>query len=139
MKDKVFVDTNILVYAHDTSSGLKFQRARKIVEELWTSGLGVISTQVLQELCINLRKRPLRPIGVAEVRRIIEDFLKWELVTNSPTSVLAALDVETRYKLSFWDALIVQAAESAGAMLLYSEDFSHGQRYGTVRVLNPFV
>jgi len=55
MPDKYFVDTNILIYAHDRSAGLKYERARDLVERLWISGQGVLSTQVLQELCINLR------------------------------------------------------------------------------------
>ncbi len=139
MIDKVFVDTNILVYAHDSSAGQKYRRAHKLVEELWASGAGVISTQVLQELCINLRKRPARPLPASEVRRLIEDFSKWQVVVNTPASIPGALEIESRYKVSFWDALIVHAAESAGAALLYSEDFSSGQRYGTIRVVNPLV
>lgn len=139
MSDKVFVDTNILVYAHDTSAGTKHRRALKAVDDLWTSGMGVISTQVLQELCVNLRKRSLRPLPPPEVRRVIEDFTKWEVVVNSPESILAALHIEVRYKVSFWDALIIHAAESAGADVLFTEDLSPGQRYGDVRAVNPLV
>ncbi len=139
MNDKCFVDTKILVYAHDRSAGEKHDRARMLVEQLWSSGLGVLSTQVLQELCINLRRKISRPLPLFEVRQLVVDYSSWEIVTNTAESVVAALEIETRYKLSFWDALIVQAAESAGASVLYSEGFSPGQRYRTVQVVNPLV
>ncbi len=70
---------------------------------------------------------------------MIQDYLSWEVVVNQPESVLQALDIEVRYKISFWDALILQAAESCGAAVLYSEDLSTGQNYGTVRVINPLL
>ena len=139
MSDKFFVDTNILLYAHDRSAGLKHERARQLVERLWTSGQGVLSTQVLQELCINLRRKVARPLPVEEVRQIIQDYLNWEIVVNNPASVLQALEIEVRYQTSFWDALILQAAESSGAAVLYSEDLAAGQSYGPVQVVNPFA
>jgi predicted nucleic acid-binding protein len=139
MSDKCFVDTNILVYAHDRSAGAKHQRAQKLVEQLWDSGDGVISTQVLQELCINLRRKAGNPLPVDEVRLLLRDYLAWEVVTNSPDSVLRALDIELRFKISFWDALIIDAAEAAGASVLYSEDLSAGQRFGAIRVVNPLL
>ena len=139
MSDKCFVDTNILVYAHDRSSGIKNQRAQLLIEELWNAGTGVLSTQVLQELCINLRRKAGNPLPVEEVRRLIREYSTWEVVTNTPASVLGALEIETRYKTSFWDALILQAAEDAGVSILYSEDLASGQRYGAVRVVNPLI
>ena len=72
-----------------------------------------------------------------ETRSLIEDYLNWEIVVNTPDSVLEALTIETRYRISFCDALILHAAESSGAAILYSEDFSDGQTYGAVRVVNP--
>src|ERR1700680_947480 len=100
MPDKYFVDTNILMYAHDRSAGLKHERARQLVEHLWTSGQGVLSTQVLQELCINLRRKIARPLPTEEVRRLLQDYLSWEIVVNTPASVLQALEIEVRYKTS---------------------------------------
>ena len=138
MNDKAFVDTNILVYAHDRASGIKNDRARALIEKLWNTGGGVLSTQVLQELCINLRRKTIRPLSVEETRSLIEDYLNWEIVVNTPESVIEALAVETRYQISFWDALIIHAAESSGAAILYSEDLSDRQTYGSVRVVNPF-
>jgi len=139
MPDKYFVDTNILLYAHDRSTGLKHERARQLVERLWISGQGVLSTQVLQELCINLRRKIARPLPVEEVRRLIQDYLSWEIVVNTPASVLHALEIEVRYKTSFWDALVLQAAESSGAAVLYSEDLAAGQKYGPIQVINPLT
>jgi len=137
MSDRSFVDTNILVYAHDRSAGAKHARARQLIEDLWDSGQGVLSTQVLQELSVNVRRKARQPLSAEETRRLLEDYLSWEIVVNTPASVLRALDLEARYKMSFWDALIVQAAESSGAAILYSEDLASGQRYGSVRVVNP--
>jgi predicted nucleic acid-binding protein len=139
MSDKYFVDTNILVYAHDRSAGVKHQRAQELLERLWDSGEGVLSTQVLQELCINLRRKVSHPLPVDEVRQLIRDYSTWEVVTNTPESVLQALDIEARHKTSFWDALIVQAASSSGASILYSEDLATGQSYGAVQVVNPLI
>jgi predicted nucleic acid-binding protein len=139
MPDKYFVDTNILIYAHDRSSGVKHERARQLVERLWISGQGVLSTQVLQELCINLRRKIARPLPVEDVRGLIHDYLSWEIVVNTPASVLQALEIEVRYKISFWDALVLQAAESSGAAVLYSEDLATGQKYGLTEVINPLT
>jgi predicted nucleic acid-binding protein len=137
MNDKCFVDTNILMYAHDRAAGVKHQRARSLIERLWSSGGGVLSTQVLQELCINIRRKSSHPLSVEETRRLIQDYSSWNIVINTAESVIEALDIESRYNISFWDALIVQAAWSSGVTVLYSEDLAHEQSYGSVRVVNP--
>jgi predicted nucleic acid-binding protein len=137
MNDKVFVDTNILVYAHDLISGAKNERARALMEGLWNTGDGVLSTQVLQELCVNLQRKVRNPLTIEETRSLIEDYLEWQIVVNTPDSVIGALMIEARHQISFWDALIVHAAERSGAAILYSEDLSDGQIYGSVRVVNP--
>ncbi|MGH9741473.1 MAG: PIN domain-containing protein [Candidatus Acidiferrum sp.] len=137
MSDKFFVDTNILVYAHDLKQGAKYEKARSLIQKLWESGSGVLSTQVLQELCVSLRRKVARPLSPEGTRKVIEDYASWEVVVNTAESVMVALDLEARYQISFWDALIVQAAESCGAELIYSEDLADGQSYGAVRVVNP--
>jgi predicted nucleic acid-binding protein len=139
MSDKFFVDTNILIYAHDRSAGQKHADAVALIEELWESGRGVLSMQVLQEFCVNMQRRVSPPLPQAELKNLIEDYEAWEVVTPTVNSVLQALDLQTRYRISFWDALIIQAAESAGASTLYSEDLAHNQLYGIVRVSNPFA
>jgi predicted nucleic acid-binding protein len=126
-----------LVYAHDLGTGAKHKRALKLIENLWRSEDGVLSTQVLEELCINLRRKAPRPLSIEETRRLIEDYSSWEVVVNTAESVLQALTIESRYEVSFRDALILQAAGSSGATVLYSEDLAEGQTYGSVRVVNP--
>jgi predicted nucleic acid-binding protein len=139
MANKFFVDTNILIYAHDPRAGQKHERARQLIERLWSTGEGVLSTQILQELCVNLRRKAGRPLPIDEIRRLIQDYLSWEIVVNTPESVIEAMEIEVRYKISFWDALVLQAAESSGAAVLYSEGFATGQSYGAIRVFNPLV
>ena len=138
MSGKAFVDSNILIYAHDQQAGEKYLRAQELLEILWEEKRGVLSTQVLQEFCVNARKRSLHPVDRQALREAVRDFLRWETVVNSPGSILRALEIEERCQVSFWDAMIVQAAESANCELLYSEDFSHGQEYEGVLVINPF-
>jgi predicted nucleic acid-binding protein len=139
MSDKFFVDTNILMYAHDTAAGAKHESARALVEELWRDRSGVVSTQVLQELAVNLRRKAGRPLQAKATREIVSDYLSWQVVINDANSILEALDLQERFQISFWDALVVQAAQSCGAEVLYSEDLSDGQRYGSVRVINPLT
>jgi predicted nucleic acid-binding protein len=138
MSDRVFVDTNILMYAHDRVAGAKHECARALVEQLWRERSGVVSTQVLQELCVNLQRKTARPLDAKATRDIVTDYLTWHVVVNDGNSVLSALELQERYKISFWDALVIHAAQTADVETLYSEDLSDGQRYGSVRVTNPF-
>ena len=138
MSDKYFVDTNILMYAHDTSAAAKHERAKALVQDLWRDRSGVVSTQVLQELAVSLRRKSRRPLDAKATREMVTDYLAWQVVVNSGESILEALDLEARYQISFWDALVVQAAQLSGSDVLYSEDLSDGQTYGSVRVINPF-
>ena len=135
MSGKCFVDTNILFYAHDRQAGPKHDRANRVLVELLGSDAGVLSTQVLQEFCVNLRRKG--NLTADEARRVIQDFLGWEIVVNTAESVLGALEIESRHDISFWDALIVYAAQAAGAEILYSEDLNDGQMFGPIRVVNP--
>jgi predicted nucleic acid-binding protein len=139
MSARYFVDTNVLIYAHDRAAGERHHTARDLVSQLWRERVGAISTQVLQELYVNVRRKAAAPISIGQAQRLIDDYLLWQVVINDGTSIVRALELEERYALSFWDALIVQAAERSGASVLYSEDLSHGQIYGLVRVLNPFL
>jgi predicted nucleic acid-binding protein len=138
MTAKAFVDSNILIYAHDLRDSRKYDRAQSLLQVLWKDKRGVLSTQVLQEFCVNVGKKVRQPISGHELRETLRDFLAWEIVVNSPKSILEAMELEERYRISFWDALILQAASSAGCGVLYSEDFSHGQEYEGVSVINPF-
>ena len=139
MSDKYFVDTNILMYAHDTSTGAKHERAKALVDELWRRRSGVISTQVLQELSVNLRRKAGRPLDAKTTREVVADYLTWQVVVNNGDSILGALELTERYRISFWDALVIHAAQASGAEVLYSEDLAEGQDYGGVTVVNPLV
>lgn len=136
---KIFVDTNILVYAHDASAGEKHVLANSVVERLWHDRCGVLSTQVLQEFYVNVRKRARAPITAPEARQLLVDYLTWEVVVSDGNAVVEAIELEERYQVSFWDALIVQAASTAGVDVIYSEDLNHGQQYEDVVVQNPLL
>jgi predicted nucleic acid-binding protein len=138
MNDRAFVDTNILVYAFDRSSGAKHEIARELIKRLWQSGTGVLSTQILQEFVMYLRRKVARSLSAAETREILQEYLSWNIVVNTAQSILHALEIEERYHISFWDALVIQAAETARSETLYTEDLSHGQIYGSIKAINPF-
>lgn len=139
MNGKAFVDTNILIYAHDKQGGQKPARAQWLLTRLWNEGRGVLSTQVLQEFCVNVRRKFQQPMSSKQVREAVLVYGRWQTVVNATEAVLQALDIEERHRLSFWDAMIVQAAQSAKCEILYSEDFAHGREYDSVLVVNPFV
>lgn len=139
MSERSFVDTNILVYAHDSSAGIKHTVARELVERLWEERSAAISTQVLQELYVRLRRQATRPLARSRAVAVIEDYLAWSVVVNDEKSILRALELERANRISFWDALIVQAAIASRAAVLLSEDLNDGQRFEGVEVRNPFL
>ena len=132
----VFFDTNILYYADDADAGAKTGIARDLLRRSLVERTGVVSTQVLQEFYVNARKK-LRLDGAA-ARARVEVYLTFDVVTVSPTLLLAAIDLNRLDSVSFWDALVIRAAEQAGCDTLYSEDLQAGRRFGPVRVVNPF-
>jgi predicted nucleic acid-binding protein len=139
MSDRFFVDTNLLVYAYDQATGGKHNLVVKLFRDLLAAGTGVLSTQVLQELAVSLRRKVAAPLSSSEVRKILSELQQdWEIFVNAPETILDALEIEERFRISFWDALILSAAQTSSATILYSEDLNHGQRYGDVRVVNPF-
>ena len=139
MSDRFFVDTDILVYAHDRSAAEKHTRSRALMESLWKSGTGVLSTQVLQEFCVNVRRKIREPLPLEDVLGIIDEYRAWEIAVVEPATILKALGKESKFGISFWDALILQSAEEALASIVYSEDLQHDRSYGPVRVVNPFL
>src|SRR5687767_8623353 len=98
MSDRYFVDTNILMYAHETAAGDKHARAKALVEDLWEKRSGVVSTQVLQELAVNLRRKAKKPIDAKATRDIVSDYPSWQVVVNGGDSILEALELEARYQ-----------------------------------------
>lgn len=136
---KAFVDTNVLLYAHDPSEVAKQPIARDLLATLWDQHAGALSTQVLQEFYnAATRKLPL-PLSRDEAREVVDLYRAWPVVTIDPALMLAATRVEEAQQISFWDALIVEAARVAGAERLITEDLQHGQMIDGVEVLNPFL
>ena len=135
---KTFLDTNIVICAYDGSAGKKHEMAQMIVMNLWNSGQGVLSTQVLQEFYVSVTKKIPKPLNIKLAKDIVRDFLKWDVIVNDGEAILGAIDIQTKYNYSFWDSMIIHAAISSGAALLLSEDLSHGQSIGGVTIKNPF-
>ena len=132
---RVFVDTNLLYYATDTDAGDKHDRSKDVIRELWSARTGVISTQVLSEWTVNLRRK--RKLTWRTVRRIVEPYLAWQVVVLEPHDTLEAIRIADRHKLAYWDSLIVQAARKGKADVLLTEDLTPGQKIEGVEVVNP--
>ncbi|MGM0578067.1 MAG: PIN domain-containing protein [Myxococcota bacterium] len=139
MSVECFVDTNVLIYAHDVDAGEKHRIASSLVRHLWETRSGAISAQVLHELCVNLQKKLARPLTPSAIEALLEDYCAWTVVPNDAAGALEAVRTQERYRISYWDALIIVAARRSGAETLYSEDLNDGQAYGGVTVSNPFA
>ncbi|MGA0333535.1 MAG: PIN domain-containing protein [Kiritimatiellia bacterium] len=132
-----FLDTNVLLYAYDLDAPAKRAVALKVVEEGWIRpGSAAVSVQVLQEFHVNLTRKGL---SREEASKVAESYLAWPVVENTAVLFRNGCEVQARWQLSLWDAMILAAAQAAGAKELWSEDLNPGQKYGSVRVVNPFV
>lgn len=138
-EDKVFLDTNIIVYAYDKSSGKKHEIARQVMINLWNSGLGILSTQVLQEFFVTVTRKIPKRLDINLAKEIVKDLLKWEVVVNDGDGILEAIDIHVEHKYSFWDSMIIQAALSSSATLLLSEDLPDGVIINRLTIKNPFI
>lgn len=136
---RAFVDSNVLLYAHDRSAGAKREMAHDLMETLWRKRSGHLSVQVLQEFFVNVTRKLQKPLGVKQAQEVVEDFSYWKVHRPGAHDVLAAIDVHIRSEISFWDAMIVRSAAAQGCEILYSEDLNSGQTYEGVRVVNPFA
>lgn len=132
-----FVDSNVLIYAHDRSAGFKHEAAKALIERLWEDRAGCLSVQVLQEFFVNVTRKVGAPLGVKEAREVISDLSYWKVHRPGTSDVLAAIDIHRRMQISFWDAMIVKSAAAQSCGVLYSEDLGDGQVYDGVRVKNP--
>lgn len=133
-----FVDTNIMVYAHDRSAGRKHTVAKELVRRLWDSGRGCLSVQVLQELYVTVTKKTRKPLEPEEARRVVHDLALWRSFAPDPADVLGAIDLARRHNVTFWDAMILWSAAQLGCDAVWSEDLNPDQTYDGVRVVNPF-
>lgn len=133
-----FVDSNILVYAYDLAQGEKREKAKARLLSLWESGLGCVSIQVLQEFFVNVTRKSDFPLSPEQAAQVIHDFSDWKVHRPGIKDVIAAIDLHQRYRISFWDAMILQSARQSGCSILWSEDLSKGEDYAGVKVVNPF-
>lgn len=134
-----FCDTNVLVYAYGATGGHKWTLARELVDRLWLSRNGVLSIQVLQEFYVTITRGAVPSIAPQSARTIVDGLSLWAVVEPGVRDVLDAIDNRARWQISFWDAMILTAANKAGATALWSEDLNAGQVYGRVTVRNPFA
>lgn len=139
MNAKPFVDTNLLLYAYDRQAGERRARAAALLRALWQRGGGMLSTQVLNEFFVNVTRKIDPPLAPAKARVVIGDYCTWQVEQTGCDTVLHATELQARYRLSFWDALIVAAAAQGGAATLLSDDLNAGQVIAGVRVVNPFA
>ena len=135
---RTFVDTNVLVYAHDTQAGQRHLTAKSLLGDLWDGRNGCVSTQVLQEF-YSVATRKLDPsMPRRQARGLVAAYGEWCDLATSPQLIVAASRLEEEHTLAFWDALIVEAALRAGAGRLVSEDLQDGRQFGSLTVVNPF-
>jgi predicted nucleic acid-binding protein len=137
--NRKFVDTNVLVYAHDLTAGDKHSRARALLEELWDTREGCLSVQVLQEFFVTTTRKIPKPLDPSAAAQIIGDLARWRVHAPAAPDVLAAIDIRRQAGTSFWDAMILRSAQELGCPVLYSEDLNAGQSYAGIRVTNPFT
>jgi len=134
-----FVDTNVLLYAHDDKPDQRCKIAKETLARLWDTRTGVVSTQVLQEFYFNATKTYKLAMTPPEARRVLAQYARWRVIPTDAQMIMAASVLEQEHSVNFWDALIVQAALRASATFLVSEDLQDGRRFGSLTVRNPFA
>jgi predicted nucleic acid-binding protein len=135
----VFVDTNVLIYSEDGRDPAKQQAALTWLDALWQRGSGRVSTQTLTEFYVNATRKIRPGLAPGEARAKIRRFASWQPWQIDQATMESAWAVESRFGLHFWDSLVVAAAQHLGCRYVLSEDMSHGQDYGSVRVISPFI
>lgn len=134
----VFVDTNVLLYSEDGADAAKQARAIDWLRELWQRRCGRISTQVLSEFYVNATRRIRPPMPSGDARAEVRRYQRWQPWAIDHATVEAAWSVESRFGFSYWDALIVAAAQAQGCEWLLTEDLQHDQQIDAVRIIDPF-
>ncbi len=138
MSGKTFVDTNILIYAHDVDAAAKHQVAKAVLRDLWSERTGVLSLQVLQEFYVNVTHKISTPLSKDSARLVVSTYAMWCTETTS-AELSSAFRIEDESCIGFWDALIVSSAAQSGATRILSEDLGAGQRIGGIVIENPFA
>jgi len=137
MSDRTFVDTNILIYAHDADAKSKHRVAKSVLAELWSLRTGVLSMQVLQEFYVNVTRKIASPLPKDVARMVVGSYAIW-CVETTPAEISSAFRIEDESRIGFWDALIVASAAKCGAVRILSEDLNARQMIAGVRIENPF-
>lgn len=138
MSSLEFVDTNVLLYAYDTSAGVRHRRARDLVGRLGRDRDGALSIQVLQEFYVNAVRKIAVPMTPEAARRRLDVLGRWTVHVPVVQDVQRASVRAERYQLSFWDAMIVGSAAQLGCSVLHTEDLNAGQEIDGVTIANPF-
>ena len=138
MSDRTFVDTNILIYAHDVDAKAKHDVAKRVLRELWDDRTGLLSMQVLQEFYVNVTRKIASPLPKDVARLVVNSYSIW-CVETTPAEIAAAFRIEDESRIGFWDALIVSSAAKSGAIRILSEDLNSEQMISGVLVENPFA
>jgi predicted nucleic acid-binding protein len=137
MNDKIFIDTNILVYSLDQHDHTKMNKARLLLQNIQANSIGVISTQVMQEFYVAATKKMNADPVV--VKGILTRLSNFELISITPELIFSAIDCSILNRLSFWDALIIATGASANCKEIWTEDLNHDQVILGVRICNPFL
>jgi predicted nucleic acid-binding protein len=138
MSDKVFLDTNILVYAFDADDPTRQHLAASLLEKHLTDHTAVLSLQVLQEFFVVMTRKVKTPMEPGKARRLVADFLRHDVVEPTSVHLLKAMDLSIGQRFSFWDSLVIVTALEAGCKRLYSEDLKHNLTLEGLTIMNPF-
>jgi predicted nucleic acid-binding protein len=131
-----FIDTNVLLYAQDRQDDRRRGIAQDLLNGLWATASGALSTQVLQEFYdVGTRKLKLQPVLA---RRVVASYAAWPVVETTPQLIVSASLLHERHGFAFWDAMVVEAALLSGATTLLSEDMQHERRIAGMTISNPF-
>jgi predicted nucleic acid-binding protein len=138
MNGRTFVDTNVLIYAHDLDAEAKHAVAKEALYELWANRTGFLSTQVLQEFYVNATRKLSKPLMKKSARAVVDKYAIW-CVDTTPAELAVAFRIEDENRIGFWDALICASALKTGAEQILSEDLNAGQKIAGIRIVNPFA
>jgi len=133
-----FLDTNVLIYAYDSSTGEVHHAAKELLKSLWSSRKGCLSIQVLQEFYVNITRKVPHPLDLEAAAQIVFDLSTWRVHEPQIEDVHAAIRIHRHHGISFWDAMILQSAVRLGCDVIFSEDLNADQEYEGVKVINPF-
>ena len=136
--DRTFVDTNVLICAHDVEAGRKHAIAKELLRNLWVDRAGILSTQVLQEFYVNATRKIRKPLTKPEAMGVVDTYAPWCAEGITSSDIVAAFQIEDQTRIGFWDASIVAVAVRSGARRVVSEDLNAGQSIAGITIHNPF-